>query len=141
LACFRHTHIIIDFIAFIYLVIGKGGVENISASECIPKGLWYLLRTNIGAVVGLGDAIAYFVVFMLCRYTVSPFGELYFYHLAPLPNKLRDYLSSLDLENEADMMRFFGTSLEKALLCIAFLVGVGVLCTVASYLLTRKRES
>ncbi len=161
------TQWILSFVVLQFIVFGQGGVENMSTLECVFKSFLYLSRTNLctalpyilfymgltyfigtlfkngiaAAAGGFLYAIVYFVTFLLYRHSASAFSELYFDYLCPMPNKLRNFIAYVGSENEQQMFAMFGTSTGKALLCIAFLAGVGVLCAIASYLLTRKRES
>lgn len=158
---------VVSFAVLLYLVFGQGGVEGMSALQCIVKGFLYLSRTNIcialpvilfyigityligtlfkngvvAACAGFGYAIVFFVTFLLYRYSVSPVAELYFNYLSPAAYKIRYYFSSLGLPNQEQILARFGTSLGKAMISIVFFVGVFAVCTAVSYLLTRKRES
>lgn len=146
-------------------VFGKGGVEEMSFLQYLGDALFRLTRTNLCAALpyilfyvgityflgtlfkngiaaasgGFIYAIAFFVINLLYRHEQAL--EFYTEYLAPMPNKLRHFIAYWGLENEQQMFARFGTSLGKALVCVAFLVGVGAVCSLFSYLLIRRRES
>ncbi len=146
-------------------VFGKGGVDGMSFLSYLGDALFRLTRTNLCAALpyilfyvgityflgtlfrngiaaasgGFLYAIAVFVVNLLYRHEQAL--EFYTEYLSPMPNKLRHFVTYWGLENEEQMFARFRTSLGKASLCIAFLAGVGAVCSLLSYLLIRKRES
>lgn len=154
-----------SFLILQLCVFGKGGVEEMSFLPYLGDALFRLTRTNlctalpyilfyVGVTYFLGTlfkngiaaasggffyVIAYYVINLLYRHEQAL--EVYTEYLAPMPNKLRYFIAFVGLENEQQMFARFGTSLGKALVCIAFLVGVGVVCSLLSYLLIRRRES
>lgn len=158
---------VVSFAMLQYIVFAQGGVEDMSALQCIVKGFLYLSRTNIcialpvilfyigityligtlfkngvvAACVGFGYAIVFFVTFLLYRYSISPLAEVYFNYLSPTAYKIRHYFSSLGLPNQEQMLARFSTSLGKAMISIAFFVGVFAVCTAVSWVMTRKREA
>ena len=146
-------------------VFGKGGVEEMSFIQYLGDALFRLTRTNlctalpyilfyVGITYFLGTlfkngiaaasggfiyAIAFFVINLLYRHEQAL--EFYTEYLSPMPNKLRHFIAYWGLENEQQMFARFGTSLGKALACIAFLAGVGAVCSFIAYARIRKRET
>lgn len=150
-----------------YLVLMQGGVEGMSLPSYLLDSFLRLTRTNlltalpyilfyvgltytIGTVfkngiaascTGFIYAIVYFGTFLLYRHHISTLAMVYFQYLCPMPDKLRGYVASLGVEDPQRLLALYGTSLGKAMISIGFLVGVCVVGTVISYLLTRKRET
>ena len=86
-------------------------------------------------------SLAYMVVYMLQSNVlrwVTP--ELYNDYFSPVPDKLEMYLYQYDSYDFEYLVRYFNTSLEKAALCVLFLVGVGAFLMLISYIATRRRN-
>lgn len=156
---------VVSFAILQVCVFGKGGVEEMSLFQYLGDSLFRLTRTNlcialphilfyVGITYFLGTlfkngiaaagggflyAIAFFVINLLYRHEQTL--EFYTEYLSPMPGKLRHFIAYWGLENEQQMFARFGTSLGKALACIAFLAGVGAVCSIIAYARIRKRET
>ena len=98
-----------------------------------------LLKNGIaGAVAGMGYIIAFYVGYLM----LSNGGQfaLYFAYLSPVPHMTRFYLAALDRGNPASFMEMMNTSIEKAAIGIAVLVGVALIYYAVSYWRVRRRE-
>lgn len=96
-----------------------------------------LLKNSIAsAIVPIGYVIFFYVSYTLFRFRYS---LAYFDYFSPIPNMLRDYFHFFDTSEFEGMVKYFNLSIGKALFCIAFLVGFGVVCSIISYLCIRKR--
>ena len=105
-------------------------------------GVTYALGTIfknsiIPSVLSLGYVSFFYCSFLLFRHK---FAEDYFNSFSPMPLNLRKYFNFYDTEWFDDYILRNDLSVEKVLFCIAFLVGVAVLCSVISYLRIRKRS-
>lgn len=146
-------------------VLPQGGVEGLSPLQYVGESLFRLTRINLctalphilfyvgltyllgtlfrnGIVAASGgfiSAIAFFVIYTMYRHEM--WAETYISYLSPMPVKLRSYFAYVGLENEETMFGYFGTSLGKAMLGLAFLVGVFAVCSAVAYALLRKRET
>lgn len=148
-------------------VIGCGGVDGMSLGAylidsavricrwtiaaslpCILVcvGLTYfigaLFRSGLVASIGgLGYVIfhnammLYYVPLVLTK-GFKP-AKIYFHYLSYRPNKLIEYLFTVESGGGGILVQ---TSLGEALLCIGFLVGLCLLCSIVSYFLLRRRE-
>lgn len=158
---------VVSYATLLYIVFAQGGVEEMSTLSCIVKGFLYLSRTNIctalpvimfyigltyligtlfkngvvAACVGFGYAIVFYVTFLLYRFSISPIAEVYFNYLSPTAYKIRGYFSSLSSPDPDMILARFSTSLGKALICIAFYVGVFALSAAVSWVITHRREA
>lgn len=92
----------------------------------------------VAAIAGFGYTMFFYVSFLMYRFRIA---AEYFDYFSPVPWKLRRYFHFYDTEWFEDMIKTANTSLTDAAICITFLIGVGVLCSVASYLLIRKRST
>lgn len=105
-----------------------------------------LFRSGIaGAFGGFGYVIFYYALLHFKVYLVfvkqNSVAKLYFEYLCHLPDKLSDYLYGIGTEDEQLFMAAMNTSLNKAALCITFLVCSFVIFAAVSYWRIRKRET
>ena len=157
------VQIIASFLSM-YIYVGRwGGVVGMTTVEFLVDSTVRLLRIDlcvalpiilfyvgltflIGAVFhsglfatfgGLGYVVANYIFAMLYQYRSY---ETYFGYFSPRPLKLTNYFFNLDTADGAMWNAMDGTSLNKALLCIGFLISVFSLCSIASYFLLCRRE-
>lgn len=156
---------LISYIVLQILVIGQGGVEEMStigyiassflrltfANLCcaLPYVLFYVGVTYfvgtlfkngvVGSLCGFALAVAYFAAYLILRRELSL--AVYFEYLAPSANKLRHFIAYFWTDDSKAMYARFGTSTGKALLCVAFLLGVFAICSAVSYVRIRRRET
>ena len=151
-------------LSFYWFVFTRGGVDGMGVfamlGDSLPRilkfaflmglpcvlmyvGLTYavgnLLKNGIaGAVAGMGYIIAFYVGYLM----LSNGGQfaLYFAYLSPIPHMTRYYLAALDRGNPASFMEMMNTSIEKAAIGIAVLVGAALLYCAVSYWRVRRRE-
>lgn len=105
-------------------------------------GMTYALGTIfknsiIPTVFSLGYVSFFYCSFLLFR---NQLAEDYFNSFSPMPLNLRKYFHFYDTEWFDDYILKNDLSVEKVLFCIAFLIGIAVLCSVISYLRIRKRS-
>lgn len=105
-------------------------------------GVTYLIGTlfkngMIASVAGFGYTLFFYIAFLMYRFRIA---AEYFDYFSPVPWKLRRYFHFYGTEWFENALGGMDTSLSEALFCIAFLVGVGILCLAVSYLRLRKRE-
>ena len=151
-------------LSFYWFVFTRGGVDGMGLfamlGDSLPRilrfalfmgvpcvlmyvGLTYavgnLLKNGIaGAVAGMGYIIAFYVGYLML-YNGGQFA-LYFAYLSPVPHMTRFYLAALDRGNPASFMEMMNTSIEKAAIGIAVLVGVALIYYAVSYWRVRRRE-
>lgn len=108
-------------------------------------GLTYLFGTLFrngiaGACAGFGHTIGFYVLHMLFRNSYSWLS--YFAYFSPMPNKVRYYCWFTNIEGGDLWLRMYRyhSTIEIALLCVAFLVGVSAVFLLFSWLKLRKRE-
>lgn len=151
-------------LSFYWYVISRGGVDGMGffamLGDSLPRilrfalfmgvpcvlmyvGLTYavgnLLKNSIaGAVAGMGYIVAFYVGYLM----LSNGGQfaLYFSYLSPVPHMTRFYLAAFDRNNPAGFMEMMHTSMEKAAIGIAVLVGVALIYYAVSYWRVRRRE-
>lgn len=105
-----------------------------------------LFRSGIaGAFGGFGYVILYRALLTFKVYLVfekqNAVAKIYFEYLCHLPDKLSNYLYGIGTEDEQLFMAIMNTSLDKAALCITFLVCSFVIFAAVSYWRIRKRET
>lgn len=148
-------------------VIGWGGVEELSLGMYLLDSTTQLVRWMIAAVLpcilfcvsltymvgsifrsglpaalgGFGNVILYLVLRMYYVSLVLRNGflpaKIYFYYLSYRPNKLIEYLCTLEFGGDGLIVR---TSRSEALLCIGILVAFFTVFSAISYWRIRKRE-
>ena len=151
-------------LSFYYYVFSRGGVDGMGVfamlGDSLPRilkfaflmglpcvlmyvGLTYavgnLLKNGIaGAVAGMSYVVAFYVGYLM----LSNGGQfaLYFAYLSPVPHMTRFYLAALDRGNPASFMEMMNTSIEKAAIGIAVLVGAALIYYAVSYWRVRRRE-
>ena len=147
-------------LTFYWYVFSRGGVEGMSVfamiADSFPRffkyvlfiglpcimmyvGLTYvagnLLRSGVaGAVGGMGYVVGFYVFYLF--FSASQKYPIYFDYLAPVPMKLRFYLSALDKPS----MAISGTPLWQAAVGFGVLVGVALIYYAVSYWRVRRRE-
>lgn len=105
---------------------------------CLTYFIGALFKSKIfAAVSGMGYAV---FCYAFSLFSVKKSG-LFVNYLTHNPMRLRNYFHYYDTEWFEDIIKTTNTSLTDAALCISFLIGVGVLCSAASYLLIRKRST
>ncbi len=154
---------IISFLGMHLYVFTRGGVSGMELWDYIVESAVRLLRIDIfrilpcilfyicltyligalfknkifAAIGGMGFAV---YCYANSLFTVNKAG-LFIEYLSPDPMKLSTYFHYYDTEWFEDITTAMNTSLTDAAICIAFLIGVGVLCSVLSYFLIRKRST
>ena len=151
-------------LSFYWFVFTRGGVDGmglfVMLGDSLPRilrfalfmgvpcvlmyvGLTYavgnLLKNSIaGAVAGMGYIVAFYVGYLM----LSNGGQfaLYFSYLSPVPHMTRFYLAAFDRNNPAGFIEMMNTSMEKAAIGIAVLVGVALIYYAVSYWRVRRRE-
>lgn len=158
------VQIITSFLS-IYIYVGRwGGVVGMTTPEFLADSAVRLLRFDlcaampiilfyvgltylIGAVFhsgwiatfgGLGYVVANYIFAMLYQYRRA--YQTYFGYFSPRPLKLTNYFFNLGTTDGALWNAMDGTSLGKALVCIGFLIGVCLLCSIVSYVQLSRRE-
>ena len=147
-------------LTFYWYVFSRGGVEGMSVfamiADSFPRffkyvlfiglpcimmyvGLTYvvgnLLRGGVaGAVAGMGYVVGFYVFYLF--FSASRKYPIYFDYLAPVPMKLRFYLSALDKPS----MAISGTPLWQAAIGFGVLVGAALIYYAVSYWRVRRRE-
>lgn len=130
-----------------YLIDSTIRILRIDFCVALPTVVFYLgLALAVGtlfkngivsAIVSIGYVIFFYVSFLMFRWRIAPD---YFNYFSPIPYNLRRYFHFYDTTEFEGMVNTYDLSIEKALFCIAFLVGIAVLCSVVSYLKIRKRS-
>ncbi len=136
-----------DLNIFEYLIDSTIRILRIDFCVAMPTIIFYIgLALVIGtlfkngiasAIVSIGYVIFFYIANLMFRWK---YASIYFDYFSPIPNKLRDYFHFFNTSEFEGMVKYFGLSIEKALFCIAFLVGVAILCSAVSYLRIRKRS-
>lgn len=103
-------------------------------------GLIYLLGATFhssfaAAVGGLGLAVGNYAFTFLYQYRAF---AAYFDYFSPVPKMLFRYVVFYNVPEQS--LQRMGATLETALLCAGWLVGVFALCGAGAYCLVRKRE-
>lgn len=137
------------FLPYLGVTILRLTFENLFTA--LPNILFYiglvylvgmLTRNGVAATVtGFGYAIASYYGWLRLRHKIGLVVETYVGYINPLAEKLRYYFMYLGVEGEQSWFGYFSTSLGKALVCIAILVGVGAVCAAIAYMRIRKRET
>ena len=91
----------------------------------------------VAAIAGFGYTMFFYVSFLMYRFRIA---AEYFDYFSPVPWKLRRYFHFYDTEWFEDSLMGMDTSLPEALFCIFFLVGVGTVFSIFSYLRIRRRS-
>ena len=149
--------------SFIY-IFTRGGVEGLETGDMIVETLIRLARLDLfdamptllfyigltymigsifkngipAAILSIGYVIAYYVFSLMFRFRISP---TYFDYFSPIPYNLRRYFHYYDTEWWEGMVKNYDLTIGKVAICIGFLVGVGVLCSLISHLCVRKRTT
>ncbi|MBQ3598944.1 MAG: hypothetical protein II987_06725 [Clostridia bacterium] len=154
--------VLLHFICLYTYLITRGWVKDMTYIECIADSLPRILRIDafvaipcitfyLGIALLFGNvlksgiattvfsssyAIAYYVFNLIFRHRI---GETYFNYFSPIPKKLRQYFHFYDTEWFDGLLKSYDLSIEKAIFCLFFLVGIFILGALVSYLITRKR--
>ena len=159
--CFPATAIGI-FLNFHYYILSRGGLEwnimryitdsTVRVGRAIifiafPSVLMYIgLTYFIGCLFRSGHvasmfSLAYMTVFVLSdTFLMMRFPSIYNDYLAPLPKKVVWYFWSYGTSDFESTLKTQDTSLSKVILCLTLLIGVFALCSIGSYMFTRKRD-
>lgn len=154
--------IIMHFICLHLYVFTRGGVDGMMWGDyfadsfirvirvdllvAMPCVLFYiaityfigtLFKNGILAAIGsMGYVVMFYVLQLMFRHRIAP---VYFDYLSPIPRKLRQYFHYYDTEWFEELLTMQNTSINDALLCISFLIGVVFVCSWGSYICIRKR--
>lgn len=159
--CFPVTVIGI-FFNFHYYILSRGGLgwsmiryitdSTVRVGRAIifiafPSVLMYIgLTYFIGCLFKSGHiasmfSLAYMTVFVLSdTFLMMRFPSIYNDYLAPLPKKVVWYFWGYDTSDFEGILEMQDTSLSKVILCLTLLIGTFILCSVGSFLFTRKRD-
>lgn len=134
--------ILTDSIVRLLRMVFAKGLPNVMFFVCITYLLGCLFKNGIAASVGgmLYAVFCYASEFFLMASLKQMDATAFFDWFHPIPKKLTYYMYYYDTEWFEDLLVSKDTSLSAALFCIAFLVGIAVLCSVVSYLRIRKRS-
>ena len=147
---------------YIY-IFTRGGVHESGLGEIIADSLVRILRLDffvafpgvlmylgltycIGSIFknGIPAAIAstgYVIFWYMFRLIFSwRVNRVFFDYLAPTPQKLRNYFHYYDSEWAEGIWEMFDVTVGDAAVCTGLLIGIGVLCSLVSYLCLRKRS-
>ena len=156
---------VFSFVTLHGILIGKGGVVGQNALQtmlttlprltcgvvfkgiphlCFYIGLTYLFGTLFhsglaGGAAGFAHAIFFYVVSLL--YRIDSSWATYFRFFSPSPNVLRYYVTYVGTPNEELAFKMNGVTTGGLVFCVAFLLGIALLCAAVSYWRTRRRES
>lgn len=154
--------VLLHFICLYTYLSTRGWVKDMAWTKCIADSLPRVLRIDafvaipciafyLGIALLIGNvfksgiaatifsssyAIAYYVFNLILRHKI---GATYFNYFSPIPKKLRQYFHFYDTEWFDGLLKSYDLSIEKTLFCLAFLIGIFVLGSLGSYLITRKR--
>jgi hypothetical protein len=114
------------------------GVPCILFFVCLSYFLGVLFKSGtLSAIFSFGYLILSDVLILFFRNT---FPQIYFEYFTHLPEKLRHYLHYYDSEWFDFMINYTNTSFLDASFCVIFMLSVGAICTLLSYLGTLKRD-
>lgn len=156
--------LLINFVFFHIFVFTRGGVSQMGLGEYFIDSTWRILFMNVtralpcilffigltymlgalfksgipAAIGGMGYAIFAFVAYMVLRLQMEGL-RFYFDYLSPIPNKLNMYVYMFGTEGFESFVQNQETSLLKALFCIGFMAGCGLLFSLISNFCVRKR--
>ena len=105
-------------------------------------GITYLLGTVFknglpAAIISVGHIIGFYVFNFIFS---ARLAKEYFDYFSPIPNKLRFYFHYYDTEWFEMMLNRTKTTLNDAVFCICFLVGITAICYLVSFFRIKKRD-
>lgn len=147
---------------YIY-IFTRGGVYELGWGEVIADSLIRVLRLDffvafpgvlmylgltycigsifkngiLAAIASTGYVIFWYMFRLIFSWRVD---RIFFDYLAPTPQKLRNYFHYYDSEWAEGIWEMFDVTIGDVAICTGLLIGIGVLCSLVSYLCLRKRS-